>query len=259
MGKPFAGCLRRNGESTGNFMTILIYGGAGGIGSALARRLAASGRKIHLVGRDAAKLAAVAGETGAGFTAGDVLDPGLFTQVTADAPGPIEGLAYAIGSINLKPLQRLTPDDFLADFRLNALGAAEAIKAALPGLKAAQGTSSVVLFSTVAVAQGFAAHASVSMAKGAVEGLTLALAAELSPKIRVNCIAPSLTKTPLAAGLTSNEAMAASIAQMHALQRLGEGDDSAALAAFLLSPDAGWMTGQIIGVDGGRASLRTKG
>ncbi len=133
------------------------------------------------------------------------------------------------------------------------------MKAALPALKASDGASSIVLFSTVAVAQGFAAHASVSMAKGAVEGLTLALAAELAPKIRVNCIAPSLTRTPLARSLTGSDTMAAAIAQMHAMQRLGEADDSAALAEFLLSPDAGWITGQIIGVDGGRSSLRTKG
>jgi len=116
-----------------------------------------------------------------------------------------------------------------------------------------------VLFSSVAVAQGFSAHASIGMAKGAVEGLMLSLAAELAPKIRVNCIAPSLTRTPLAQALTSNEQMANAIAGLHAMQRLGEADDAAALAAFLLSSEASWITGQVIGVDGGRSSLRTKG
>ena len=240
-------------------MHHIIYGGSGGIGAALARRIAAAGGKPHLAGRDAAKLQALAAETGASFTVGDVLEAGHFARVMADVPGPVSGLAYAVGSINLKPLARLTEADFLADFRLNALGAAEAVKAALAALKAAEGTTSVVLFSTVAVAQGFAAHASVAMAKGAVEGLTLALAAELAPKIRVNCIAPSLTNTPLASALLASPQMAAAIGQMHALQRLGEADDSAALAHFLLSPDAGWITGQIIGVDGGRSSLRTRG
>jgi NAD(P)-dependent dehydrogenase (short-subunit alcohol dehydrogenase family) len=134
-----------------------------------------------------------------------------------------------------------------------------AVQAALPALKAAEGTAGILLFSTVAVAQGFTAHASVAMAKGAVEGLTVALAAELAPKIRVNAIAPSLTKTPLAKALTGNEQMAAAIAQMHAMQRLGEPDDIAALGALLLSAEAGWITGQIIGVDGGRSMLRTKG
>ncbi len=117
----------------------------------------------------------------------------------------------------------------------------------------------MVLFSTVAVAQGFSNHASIGMAKGAVEGLMLSLAAELAPKVRVNCVAPSLTKTPLAQALTSNEQMAGAIAGLHALQRLGEPEDIAAAAAFLLSPEASWITGQVIGVDGGRSMLRTKG
>ena len=145
------------------------------------------------------------------------------------------------------------------DFRINAQGAFYAVKAAIPALKAYSGTASILLFSTVAVRQGFTAHASVAMAKGAVEGLTLSLAAELAPKIRVNCIAPSLTRTPLASSLLGNETMATAIASMHAMQRLGEPEDVAPLAALLLSDEAGWITGQSIGVDGGRAMLRTKG
>lgn len=164
-----------------------------------------------------------------------------------------------MGTINLKPIARLTEDDFLKDLNINAVGAAKAIQAALPHLKQAGGTAGIVLFSTVAVAQGFAAHASVAMAKGAIEGLTLALAAELAPRIRVNCIAPSLTRTSLTATLTSNDAMAKAIADLHPLQRLGEPQDIAPLAALLVSDDASWITGQIIGVDGGRATLRTKG
>lgn len=237
----------------------IIVGGAGGVGSALARRMVAAGQRVHLVGRDAAKLGAVASELGATSAVADVLDADSL-KAAIEAAGPaISGLAYAVGSINLKPVTRLTDSDFEHDFRLNALGAVRAVQAALPGLKAAEGTASVLLFSTVAVAQGFTAHASVAMAKGAVEGLTLALAAELAPKIRVNCIAPSLTRTPLAKALTSNEQMATAIGQMHAMQRLGEADDIAAMGAFLMSQDAGWITGQIIGVDGGRSMLRTKG
>ena len=152
----------------------------------------------------------------------------------------------------------MTAVDFERDWRVNALGAALAMKAAAPALKQVDGASAV-LFSTVAVRQGFAAHASVSMAKGAVEGLTLALAAELAPKIRVNCIAPSLTRTPLAEALTRNEALAKGVAETHALRRLGEAEDIAGLAAFLLGPDSAWITGQVIGVDGGRSTLRTKG
>jgi NAD(P)-dependent dehydrogenase (short-subunit alcohol dehydrogenase family) len=117
----------------------------------------------------------------------------------------------------------------------------------------------VVLFSTVAVRQGFANHTVIASAKGAVEGLALSLAAELAPHVRINAIAPSLTRTPLAHGLLTNDQMVQSIAQLHALGRLGEPDDIAAMAAFLLTPDSGWITGQVIGVDGGRSTLRTKG
>lgn len=238
---------------------VIIYGGAGGVGAATARLLVAEGQGVHLVGRDAAKLAAVAAPLHASTSVADVTDPAAFARVMAEAGDGVRGLVYAAGTINLKPVGRLTVQDFEQDFRVNALGAVLAVQAALPALKAAEGTASIVLFSTVAVAQGFTAHASVAMAKGAIEGLTLALAAELAPKVRVNAIAPSLTRTPLAKALTSNEQMATAIAQMHALQRLGEPEDVAELAAFLTGPKAGWITGQIIGVDGGRSSLRTKG
>jgi len=126
-------------------------------------------------------------------------------------------------------------------------------------LKAAEGDAAILLFSSIAVSQGFTAHASIAMAKGAVEGLTRSLAAELAPKIRVNAIAPSLTKTPLAKALTSNENMANAIAALHPIPRLGEPEDIAGLAALLMTPQASWITGQIIGVDGGRSSLRVKG
>jgi NAD(P)-dependent dehydrogenase (short-subunit alcohol dehydrogenase family) len=239
---------------------VLIYGGTGGIGAAIARLLRTRGHSLHLVARDENRLAALARELGAEYTVGDVTDADLFTRATQAASdgGRIDGLVYAVGTINLKPLGRLTEADFEHDFRINALGAAQAVQAALPALKAGDEPSSVVLFSTVAVAQGFASHASISMAKGAVEGLTLALAAELAPKVRVNAIAPSLTRTSLADGVVSSEAIANGIAQMHAIPRLGTAEDIGALAAFLID-QAGWITGQIIGVDGGRSTLRPKG
>lgn len=238
---------------------ILIYGGTGGIGGETARLLAEKGQGVHIVGRSAEKAEALARATGCSFSLADIADPSSFARVTAEAGAPLAGLVYAVGTINLKPLSRLTTQDFEADFRLNAMGAALATQAALPVLKQFAGTASVLFFSTVAVGQGFPSHASISMAKGAVEGLTRALAAEFAPKVRVNAIAPSLTETPLAAGLVAQPAMAQALGQMHPMGRLGRAEDSARLAAFLLSDEADWITGQVIGIDGGRSSLRTKG
>jgi NAD(P)-dependent dehydrogenase (short-subunit alcohol dehydrogenase family) len=221
--------------------------------------LRARGYDLHLVGRSEEKLVAIAAELGATFTAGDVNDGSLFPRVAEQAGSPLHGLVYAVGTINLRSLQRLTEVDFMNDFRINAMGAALAIQAALPALKKNSQTGSVVLFSSVAALQGFAFHGSIGMAKGAVNGLTLSLASELAPRVRVNAIAPSLTRTPLAEAVLSNERIEASIAEQHALQRLGTPEEIAGITAFLLSPDAGWITGQIMSVDGGRSTLRTKG
>jgi NAD(P)-dependent dehydrogenase (short-subunit alcohol dehydrogenase family) len=235
-------------------MTTLIYGATGGVGSALARSLVADGNAVHLVGRSAERLQALGDELNCGVTVGDVLDATLFPRAVAEAGATLHGLVYAVGSIALKPLGRTSDDDLLHDFRLNAMGAAQAIRAALPALKAAE-HSSILLFSSVAAGLGFASHTSIAMAKGAVEALTRSAAAELAPKVRVNCIAPSLTRTPLAAHLIATEQIATSLAQMHPLQRLGEVDDMVSLAKFLLSGNAGWITGQVIAVDGGRSTL----
>lgn len=237
---------------------IVVYGGSGGIGSATARLLHARGYPLHLVGRDEDKLAALAAEFGAGTTAGDVRDDALFSRVAHDAGDVLAGLVYAVGTLNLRSLQRFTAADLQADFQVNAVGAALAVQAALPALKRHAGGASVVLYSSVAALQGFALHSSMSMAKGAVSGLTLALAAELAPEVRVNAVAPSLTRTPLAEGILSSAPVAASIAKLHALPRLGTTEDMAALTVFLLSPEAAWMTGQVISVDGGRSTLRLK-
>jgi NAD(P)-dependent dehydrogenase (short-subunit alcohol dehydrogenase family) len=238
---------------------VLIYGGSGGISSAVARMLHDRGCELHLVGRNEARLAAIATELGATATVGDVNDANFFDRTMQDIGGHLDGLVYAVGTINLASLARLSEADFLNDFRINALGAALAVQAALPALKKCKETASVVLFSSVAARQGFTFHASISMAKGAIDGLTLALAAELAPKIRVNAIAPSLTRTSLAEKLLSSDRAVEAIAAMHPLGRLGTPEDIASLCTFLLSDEASWISGQIIGVDGGRSMLRTKG
>ena len=173
-------------------------------------------------------------------------------------PETLEGLVYCPGSIRLQPFSRLRDEDFRADFELNLLGAVRVLRAALPCLKAA-GRASVVLFSTVAVGTGMPMHASIAAAKGAVEGLTRSLAAELAPGIRVNAIAPSLTDTPLAAGLLRSERQRAAAAERHPLGRIGQPSDLAAAALFLLSDEAGWVTGQVLHVDGGMGGLRRFG
>jgi len=238
--------------------TILILGATGAVGAALARRVAARGLRPALVARDAGPLAALAAEIpGSLALPADVEDAAALRGAVAAAGTPLAGLAYCVGSIALKPLKRVTEADMLTAFRLNALGAMLAVQAAQEALAAGKGA--VVLFSSIAARAGFTNHAAIAAAKGAVEGLTVALAAELAPSIRINCIAPSLTRSSMAAPLLANAQMADAIAKQHPIPRLGEGEDAAALADFLLSDQAGWITGQIMAVDGGRSTVRSRG
>jgi NAD(P)-dependent dehydrogenase (short-subunit alcohol dehydrogenase family) len=193
------------------------------------------------------------------------MDTGGIEQCVAQAAeaagGTLDGLAYCVGSIVLKPLKSSKDEDFLEAYRLNALGAAAALRAGTKPLTASErpGGGAALLFSTIAVSQGFTNHGVIAAAKGAVEGLTTAIAADWAPKARVNAIAPSLTRTDMAAPMLQNDRMAEAIAGMHPIPRLGEPQDIAGLGAFLLSDRASWITGQIYGVDGGRSRLRPKG
>jgi len=227
--------------------TILLIGGNTGIGLSTARLLAARGETLLAAARTTEPLSAL-GIPAQHF---DALNPAPLRL-----PERLDGLVYFPGSITLKPFPRLTAEDFINDFRINCLGAAVAIQAALPALKASP-AASVVLFSTVAVAQGMPFHASIAAAKGAVEGLAKSLAAELAPKIRVNVIAPSLTDTPLAESLLNSDAKREAAAKRHPLQQVGNPDDTAALVAFLLSDAAKFLSGQVLRPDGGLSSIRT--
>jgi NAD(P)-dependent dehydrogenase (short-subunit alcohol dehydrogenase family) len=170
-------------------------------------------------------------------------------------PETLSGIVYCPGSINLRPFERIKPIDFANDYQLQVIGAIKIIQAVLPKLKSS-GQGAIVLFSTVAVQTGFPYHAQVSSSKGAIEGLTKALAAEYAPKIRVNAIAPSLTNTPLADSLLNSEQKLEANAMRHPLKRIGSAEDLANMATFLLLEKASWMTGQILHVDGGISSIK---
>lgn len=170
-------------------------------------------------------------------------------------PAALDGIIYCPGSINLRAFERIKPHDFSADYQLQVIGAIKMIQQVVPKLKVSE-NSSIILFSTVAVKVGLPFHSQVSASKGAIEGLTKALAAEYAPTIRVNCIAPSLTDSPLAASLLNTEQKREANAQRHPLKRIGTTDDIANMVEFLLSPKGSWITGQIIHVDGGMSTLK---
>ncbi len=228
--------------------TYLLAGGNSGIGHATLHGLLADGHRVVAAVRDPEKLAATKGLQTVAFDARNA-SPDLVL------PDVIDGLAYFPGTITLKSFRALKDDDFLKDMEVNFFGAIRFLRAALPALQRAE-HASIVLFSTVAVQTGMPFHASIASAKGAVEGLTRSLAAELAPKVRVNCLAPSLTDTPLAASLINVEAKAQASRDRHPLRRLGNPEETAQLVRFLLSDASGFITGQIIGVDGGLSSLR---
>jgi NAD(P)-dependent dehydrogenase (short-subunit alcohol dehydrogenase family) len=230
----------------------LIFGATGSVGSSLAEQLKNSGNDVHLVARNESEVKVIAEKLGCSYTVADVLENGFIEKVKSDV-NEIKGIAYCVGSIDLKPLRMVTEADMNKCMKLNLYSAIEVIKGFQESLKKNKG--SVVLFSTVAAQRGFTNHTIIASAKAAVEGLTVTLAAEFAPHIRVNCIAPSLSKSKIAEPMLKNPAIAEGIAKAHPLKRLGEGKDSAALAKFLITEESSWITGQIIAVDGGRSKL----
>ena len=230
----------------------LIFGATGSVGSSLAEQLKNSGNDIHLVARNESEVKIIAEKLGCSYTIADVLEDGFIEKVKSDI-NDINGIAYCVGSIDLKPLRMVTEADMNKCMKLNLYSAIEAIKGFQENLKKNKG--SVVLFSTVAAQRGFTNHTIIASAKAAIEGLTVTLAAEFAPNIRVNCIAPSLSKSKIADPMLKNPAIAEGIAKAHPLKRLGEGKDSAALAKFLITKESSWVTGQVIAVDGGRSKL----
>jgi 3-oxoacyl-[acyl-carrier protein] reductase len=167
----------------------------------------------------------------------------------------LDGVVYFPGTINLKPFHRLTADDFINDFNINTLGAVAFAQAYLPNLKMAE-SSSIVFVSSVAVQTGLTFHSSIAMAKGALEGLTRALAAELAPKIRVNCVAPSLVNTPLGEKFINTPEKIEQMQKRNPLQKIGQPEDVASAITYLLSSKSKWVTGQVLHIDGGMSTLK---
>lgn len=224
----------------------IIAGASSGIGFSLAQQLISEGHQVVGLSRIPGPLA---GESGYTHLSWDAIQ-----EDVPELPSIAAGLVYAPGSILLKPFGRLTEADFIEHFRLNVTGAVSLLQKAYPALR--KGNASVVLFSTVAVKTGMPYHSLISSVKGSIEGLVKALAAEWAPHIRVNAVAPSLTATALAGRLTDTDEKIKASAERHPLKRIGQPQDIAAAVRFLLSSQSGWITGQILPVDGGISAIR---
>ncbi len=227
----------------------LIIGASSGIGKALTRKLSATSNVIGTYNTNQPDTT-LANVTWHQF---DVL-----THDTADldVPEVLDGIVYCPGSINLKPFHRFSEEEILKDVQLQVTGGLKAVQTNIKALKKAE-DASVVFLSSVAVQKGFAYHTQVAVSKGAVEGLTKSLAAELAPQVRVNCVAPSLTDTQLAGRLLGSEEKKEAHGKAHPMGRVGEPEDIANTITFLLSEESSWMSGQVMHVDGGRSTLNT--
>ncbi len=226
----------------------LIIGASTGIGKALAQQLSEKGNNVYATYNQTE----IQNSGNIRYQSYNVLNHEVQLN---DLPESIDGFAYCVGSINLKPFARIKSDQFLEDYDLQVGGAIRALQQVIPLLKKAE-QASVVLFSTVAVQNGFNFHSQVSSSKGAIEGLTRALSAEFAPKIRFNAIAPSLTDTPLAGRLLGSEEKKEANANRHPLKMIGTADNIAKTASFLITEDSSWMTGQVLHPDGGMSSIR---
>ena len=227
---------------------ILLIGGTSGVGHEILRSQRELGNDVICASRSNGGGIDLFGAEWQAFDA-------TGSDSALDLPEVLDGFVYCPGSITLKPFARLSDDDFQRDLEVNYLGCVRAIRQALPALKRSE-QASIILFSTVAVQTGLPFHASISGAKGAIEGLTRALAAELSPNIRVNSLALSLTDTPMAEGLLNSDAKRSAAAERHPLKRIGHPAEVAGAVDFLLGDQAAFISGQVVQLDGGLSTLK---
>jgi NAD(P)-dependent dehydrogenase (short-subunit alcohol dehydrogenase family) len=229
----------------------VVIGGSSGIGLESVRQIIDAGGEVWAASRTFSEELK---STGAHFIELDVTGS---VQALEEISGPIDGLLYCPGSINLRPFKALKIEDFQRDLEVNFLGAVKVVQHFLKQLKES-GNSSIVLFSTVAVTQGMGFHSSIAASKGAIEGFARSLAAELaSLNIRVNVVAPSLTDTPLASQLLATKEKREASEKRHPLNKIGTAEQLASMATFLLSEKTAWITGQIIHVDGGLSAIKS--
>lgn len=238
--------------------SYIILGGTGGIGSALVRRLARRGAHVVAAARSEEPLAELAQETGVQTATVDVTDAGQVDDLVKEVAegSDLSGIALCVGSILIRPAHLTTPDQFRETLLLNLESAFFTIRAAARHMK---GAGSVVLFSTAAAGIGLASHEAIAAAKGGVEAMVRSAAATYAGRgLRFNAVAPGLVDTPLAKRITSSQAGRAASEALHALGRLGHPDEVASMAEWLLDPAHDWVTGQVFGVDGGLARVRSK-
>jgi NAD(P)-dependent dehydrogenase (short-subunit alcohol dehydrogenase family) len=228
--------------------TYLVVGGSSGIGLQVTQQLAAAGHTVYAT----FNTHPIEDTKNIQYHHLNVLEENINVDFL---PSSLEGLVYCPGAISLRPFNRIPSEDFLKDYNLQVVGAIKIIQSVLPKLKESK-NASIVLFSTVAVQLGLNFHSLVASSKGAIEGLTKALSAEFAPTIRVNCIAPSLTDTPLAANLLNSDQKVEANAQRHPLKRVGTTLDIANAVEFLLTDKSSWVTGQILHIDGGMSAVK---
>lgn len=238
----------------------VILGATGGIGSALCRRIAGRGGRLLLAARDEGRLGALGAELDAPWQALDAAEP---DQVAAavrrcqEAHGRFDGVVNSVGSILLRPAHSTKIEDFDQVVRQNLRTAFATVQAGAAALR--KGGGSIVLVSTAAARTGLPNHEAIAAAKAGVQGLTLSAAASYAPSgVRVNCVAPGLVDTPLASAITGSERALETSRAMHALGRIGAPDEVARAIEWLLDPAQGWVTGQVLGVDGGLGTVRTR-